>query len=304
MLKEIQIEELPDLKAAWHEGYKYLDEPLLEYVWLVANKFLPSFDGENLGESSSIGVFCQRYFDENSTFCRLNIERYIENEELQETLEAFKLDASKFWYLILFVYDYVESISTNASSIEQSLLKEANTFNDKLATATSLSLANGRKTYFTDREDMLKLIRISFGHFIQTYFKIMNDENLSWAEKKEQLENIGIDKQMQAVFDADIVNRQKEVTLKPIHKIRKVVEMFKYFLEDKTADKTAFAEQLTKVSIDKMMLISRIIYTIGYGGKRYNDEYDDKGNKNRILSNTLRSYDGKTPISTRSKYYF
>ena len=32
-----QIEELPDLKVAWHESYKYLDEPLLEYVWEVAN---------------------------------------------------------------------------------------------------------------------------------------------------------------------------------------------------------------------------------------------------------------------------
>ena len=57
MLKEIQIEELPDLKAAWYESYKYLDEPLLEYVWQMANKFLPSFDGENFGESSSIVFF-------------------------------------------------------------------------------------------------------------------------------------------------------------------------------------------------------------------------------------------------------
>lgn len=304
MFKEIQIEELPDLKAAWHEGYKYLDEPLLEYVWQVANKFLPSFDGENFGESSSIGVFCQRYFDENSTFSQLDIKRYIENEELQKTLKAFNLDASKLWYLILFIYDYVESICTDANFIEKSLMEEADTFYEKLSTATSLSLANGRKTYFTDRKDMLKLIRISFGYFIQTYGKIMNDENLSWVEKKEQLENTGMDKQMQEMFDAKMVNRQKEVTLSSTHKIRKVVEMFKYFLEDKTADKTAFAEQLTKVSTDKMMLISRIIYTIGYGGKRYNDEYDDKGNKNRILSNTLRSYDGKAPINTRSKYYF
>ena len=30
-----QIEELPDLKVAWHESYKCLNEPLLEYVWEV-----------------------------------------------------------------------------------------------------------------------------------------------------------------------------------------------------------------------------------------------------------------------------
>ena len=38
-----QIEELPDLKVAWHESYKYLNEPLLEYVWKVANHFLPDY---------------------------------------------------------------------------------------------------------------------------------------------------------------------------------------------------------------------------------------------------------------------
>lgn len=102
MLK--QIEELPDLKAAWYESYKYLDEPLLEYVWKVANKFLPSFDGENFGESSAIGVFCQRYFTGKLDSSSLRVQKYTENEELQKTLKAFNLDASKFWYLILFMY--------------------------------------------------------------------------------------------------------------------------------------------------------------------------------------------------------
>ena len=32
----LQIEELPDLKVAWHESYKCLDEPLLEYQSLPA----------------------------------------------------------------------------------------------------------------------------------------------------------------------------------------------------------------------------------------------------------------------------
>lgn len=32
-----QIKELPDLKVAWHESYKCLNEPLLEYVWEVGN---------------------------------------------------------------------------------------------------------------------------------------------------------------------------------------------------------------------------------------------------------------------------
>ena len=45
MLEEklYQIEELSDLKVNWTESYKCLDEPLLEYVWEVANQFLPDY---------------------------------------------------------------------------------------------------------------------------------------------------------------------------------------------------------------------------------------------------------------------
>ena len=45
MLEEklYQIEELPDLKVNWTESYKCLNEPLLEYVWEVANHFLPDY---------------------------------------------------------------------------------------------------------------------------------------------------------------------------------------------------------------------------------------------------------------------
>ena len=44
-----QIEELPDLKVAWHESYKCLNEPLLEYVWEVANHFLPDYAETDMG---------------------------------------------------------------------------------------------------------------------------------------------------------------------------------------------------------------------------------------------------------------
>ena len=46
MLEEklYQIEELSDLKVNWTESYKCLDEPLLEYVWEVANHFLPDYE--------------------------------------------------------------------------------------------------------------------------------------------------------------------------------------------------------------------------------------------------------------------
>ena len=52
-----QIEELPDLKVAWHESYKCLNEPLLEYVWEVANHFLPDYEDV----SAAPAIFANRY---------------------------------------------------------------------------------------------------------------------------------------------------------------------------------------------------------------------------------------------------
>jgi len=64
-----QIEELPDLKVAWHESHKCLDEPLLEYVWEVANHFLPDYEDTDMEmvpiESSAPAIFANRYAERN-----------------------------------------------------------------------------------------------------------------------------------------------------------------------------------------------------------------------------------------------
>lgn len=61
-MKQLQlIEELPDLKIGWYESYKCLDEPLLEYVWEVANHFLPDYEDV----SSAPAIFANRYAEKN-----------------------------------------------------------------------------------------------------------------------------------------------------------------------------------------------------------------------------------------------
>ena len=53
----MEIEELPDLKVNWIESYKYLDEPLLEYVWEVANHFLPDYEDVSAQRKFLVGKF-------------------------------------------------------------------------------------------------------------------------------------------------------------------------------------------------------------------------------------------------------
>ena len=172
-----QIEELPDLKVAWHESYKCLNEPLLEYVWEVANHFLPDYAETDMGmipvESSAPAIFANRYFERNLSveeryerskemktfkgtleeykkreYRKLDDsfkEKFLTNEDLQNTIEAYKLDISKFWYLLLFVYDFIEDIGTNAPTLNKSVLEDFSHFHATLLEATSITLKKNNK---------------------------------------------------------------------------------------------------------------------------------------------------------------
>ncbi len=85
MLEEklYQIEELSDLKVNWTESYKCLDEPLLEYVWEVANHFLPDYEETDKGmipiESTAPAIFANRYAERN-----LSVEERYERTQRNE----------------------------------------------------------------------------------------------------------------------------------------------------------------------------------------------------------------------------
>lgn len=165
----MEIEELPDLKVNWIESYKYLAEPLLEYVWEVANHFLPDYEDV----SAAPAIFANRYAERNLSveeryertqemktfkgtleeykkreYRKLDDsfkEKFLTNEDLQNTIEAYKLDVSKFWYLLLFVYDFIEDIGTNAPALNKSVLEDFSYFHTNLSEATSITLKKNNK---------------------------------------------------------------------------------------------------------------------------------------------------------------
>ena len=311
-MKQLQlIEELPDLKIGWYESYKCLDEPLLEYVWEVANHFLPDYEDV----SSAPAIFANRYAERNLSveerykrakgmktfkgtleeykkreYRKLDDsfkEKFLSNEDLQNTIEAYKLDVSKFWYLLLFVYDFIEDIGTNAPIMGKSVLEDFATFLTNLCDASSITLKQGnKKSYYTEREDLINIIQIAVHHFRESYAKIINS-NKDRETKIEQLEEIGL----KGFIDNSLLSKmdfKEKFSLDISHKKWKFTDMFLFFIERRKA--TTIPNKKIKVSKDKMMFISRLIYTVGYDGKRYNEEYDSEGNKNRMLSNLLRRY--------------
>lgn len=115
------IEELPDIKQTIEDYDNYQDIELLDYVWEVADHFLPNIDG---AMSKAPAIFCERYhqrylpieerYERHKNFYLSNIsfddylktdnkplksnfkERYLNNECLQNTISALGLNVSKF----------------------------------------------------------------------------------------------------------------------------------------------------------------------------------------------------------------
>lgn len=323
----MKIEELPDLGENIEEYYEYHGVPLLDYVCEVANRFLPNLQQEHMTESKAPAIFSNRYFESklsieeryqrhkefyisNETmedylkrdYRELDDsfkEKFLTNEDLQNTIEAFGLDVSKFWYLLLFVYDYIEDIGKNAPTLGKTVLEDINDLTTKLSEATSITLKkDNRKSYATESENTINFINAASQYYVKTYNSIINAD-IAREEKLQQLKDIGLDGFINGYTSFDL----KGSYLDTSYQKWKFAEMFQFFLEDKKADKSKVLDKRAKVSTDKWMFISRLIYTVGYDGKRYNEEYDEDGNKNRMLSNLLRRYSKEEFPTVIGHYY-
>lgn len=315
------IEELPDLKIGWCESYKCLDEPLLEYVWEVANHFV-SYEGDI---SIAPAKFVNRYITSKLTpeenvlrlkemgvdksledfiapnFKKMDMsfkDRFLENEDLQNTIKAFGLDVSKLWYLLLFVYDYIEDFNT---SLKKSEVQDIGDFVDSLSNCSgiTLTLTNGEKDFNTSEKKTIEFVQLALDYYITTYNDIIN-QNLSQKEKLKLLKEIGLNHFLEHGQAIDFENKGN---LAISFKKWKFADMFQFFLKDRKADKKKLSHKNVKVSADKMMFISRLIYTVGYDGKRYNEEYHSDCSKNRMLSNLLRKYKNEDFPDFANHYY-
>ena len=317
------IEELPDLKIGWCESYKCLDEPLLEYVWEVANHFV-SYEGdisiapakfvnryitskltpeENVLRLKEMGVdkSLEDFIAPNFKKMKMSFkDRFLENEDLQNTIKAFGLDVSKLWYLLLFVYDYIEDFGTNAPSLKKSEVQDIGDFVDSLSNSSGITLTNGKKKNFvTSEKKTIEFIQLALDYYITTYNDIIN-QNLLQKEKLKLLKEIGLNHFLEHGQAIDFENKTNlEITFKKW----KFADMFQFFLKDRKADKKKLSQENVKVSTDKMMFISRLIYTVGYDGKRYNEEYHSDCSKNRMLSNLLRKYKNEDFPDFANHYY-
>ena len=312
----MEIQELPDYKAYRSEIDKYLDEPLLEYVWKVANKFMPVVDQDGCSESHAPIIFTNRWIESKMTteerYARFleffpnntqeDIEEYynkhplldttfkdtfFEKEEVLLTLKAFNIDLTKFWYLLLYIYDATIDVCTRAPSPEPSQIDKVNELYNELSDATKVRFEQeGKKSYETQDDFTLSVLKASVEYYIQTYNNIL-ETSKNQEECNTRLKALGLNG---AFRSWHALNYNEKVELYKSHKTRVFTAMFQYFLEDKVADRDFVKRSRVKISTDKLLLISRLSYIVGIQEEDYYEQYQENGNPNRKLSNLLSRY--------------
>lgn len=279
------------IKEILPNKYNYYDtftEPLMEYVEKVANHFWQGFNPEAFCKDENGNIIndglCESYVPTGFGIMYVGGEidtagkdTYIGDDELQNTLKAFDLDASKFWYLCLCIKTYVKKLTVNAPKklyshrkqlsdlVEEMDKMQPKIVEDKINVTKGGTLTfkidGGKKITITDTQT-ISLINIAIGNMIGQY----KNKDIPL------LDNISTD-------------NQDTITLPYIYQIYLFNMYLSWFLKPLKAKKGVFASK------DKSFLISQMIYILGISNdKKFITEYKDNGDKLGHLKNMLKRY--------------
>lgn len=120
------------------EDYISIDTRL-EYMEAIAVEYVPDVDidpatGERyVCGTTALPLFIRRY-NQNELYGNFTYEDYIANEDIQNTLKGLGVDIDKFWFLLLFIFDYtcgtcLDGMKATGIGIEQ-LIKFAKAIAD------------------------------------------------------------------------------------------------------------------------------------------------------------------------------
>lgn len=251
----------------------YYDEPLLEYVVDFANKVFPTYVGESFYDSNMPDLFGDRYV--KGIIKPIGFDKYLDDKlEIQSTLDAFGLDSNKFWYLCLFLKDYVKGQTTNAIKTNpthreelSNLLYELNKMNikikyDRILSAEkggelSFKVEGGKKVVITDKTTLI-YINAAITIFMEKYNNILDKSTL----------DIEATISLPLIYQIYLFNKYLSMFLKPL-----------------------VAKKGARASKDKSFLISKMIYVLSISDNiKFITEYKDNGDKLNHLKNLLSRY--------------
>ena len=280
---------LPDVNTIYH------DEPLLKYVRQMAAKLIPGINPFSMVDYMSIvDCFVGRYFSGEIDISFQ--DEYEHSIDLLETLKGYGIDTDAFWYLILFLKDYIDDamrITEDMLTMREKLIKLEHALLDE-DSGVKIE-AKGKIDY--DEELLYQFLSYAIHH---TLPEMDNDDFYD----KFHLYATGKPSGLKYVNPFDF-QPQKQKPLVLIHKQCLMHQYLTTFLKDfKRGTKTSFKLWYElggrgryidqQIHYDKTLLVSRVLYIIGYTATPKDEKFYEstKGkNGNGPLKNILTGKD-------------
>ena len=280
----------------------YGAEPLLKYVVPLANKIDPGFippddiypEGVYGLPSTCPDVFAFRYLEGNIDVSFM--ERYEESEELLATLEGYGIDKDAFWYLLCFVKDYVDGqiYGTPLANTAGQNLKEI--IDCLLLPGAKIEIKVPGHRYEYDGRLEMRTIAFAINELMPYIEKESNLAKLVNEFRKEEDENritaVGVHFYNICGYVKEDKYRKNMIYRQYL--FHKYMSMFLEGYQKGTKQVVRINGKQVGISYDKMLLISRALYIVGYtknDDRSYYEEWNDDGEKkNDKLKNALRRY--------------
>lgn len=219
--------------------------PLYDYVFEIANRMYPTWDTDINGEQYQTDSFRGWDFVHQLEDRRLEFsitkERYLENAPIIRSLRAIGLDTEKFWMAMLFVYDVVRERTENVQQVPTSVFEEFRAFAKYLQENPDAKVRawQGREHGVTLESYLAK----------RALGKLLADNVAELYANLSNVRSFGMD--------------GFSVNLKSCYKITLAIKCFLPLLEQ-FKEEDSRSTNPSKVSYNRMLLISRIVYFFGY----------------------------------------
>lgn len=284
------------------ENFDAYSDPLFEYVRTIVDNFWSDYEGFSYVPE----VFACRYMEGHvngftNEFIKASyLSEYEKNVDIQNALRAFGIDKEKFWYLCVCIKDYLNGFAKKGRKKKPTPREELTKLVAKMDEMQPKACFLGKDLfshYETQKNAILtfrlegerSIFRITDPHTIS----LINDALSYLLNEGSQISFIHLDSPPQ-----DFAQNETISDIKQFYWFHKYLS---FFLEDKVADKELCKKLSTAqnyVSVDKWLLISRMIYAVGLSNKQglnrmgYLKNYLKKCNDENMIIETRNGYYG------------
>lgn len=224
-------------------------------------------------------------------------EKYLQDKDVQNTLEALNIDKEKFWYLLLFVSDYI-----HGSCLEGAKTKEA----PKLLVETLMQQIGKNIDKDGSKISFIKPMTLTL-KIQEEHHSIEIDDPISLAyihyAYNAGKEYFNIDKP--TIFDIQGIDRKGKATEPDTVLVAMFYNLLNSFFKllPKT-NKSKIAKAYTTVSLNKTLLISRLVYLTNLSKDERYTGIDKKKEKlcPNFIKDQIKSYK-YSEILRANKFY-